>query len=276
MENNRMIEKAMLDIKGFSKEYSGGKKAADNVTLSVESGDIYGFIGHNGAGKTTTIRAIVGVMDFDEGEIYIDGHSVKDEPIECKKVTAYIPDNPDIYENLTGIQYLNFIANVFDIPADEMEEKIKKYADLFEITDALGDLIGSYSHGMKQKVAIISALIHEPKLMVLDEPFVGLDPKATFTLKEIMREMCQNGAAVFFSTHVLDVAEKLCNKVAIIRHGRIIASGTMDDITEGQSLEATFLESEILESEVLGSDVLGSDVLGSDSSNTETSEADHE
>ena len=234
----------MLEIKNYSKTYGEGKKAADNVSLTVGSGDIYGFIGHNGAGKSTTIRAVVGVLDFTEGEIYIDGHSVKDEPVECKKVTAYIPDNPDLYENLTGIQYLNFVADVFGIGAAEREEKIKKYAEMFEISDSLGDLISSYSHGMKQKVAIISALIHDPKLMVLDEPFVGLDPKAAFTLKEIMREMCRNGAAIFFSTHVLDVAEKLCNKVAIIRKGKIIATGTMEEITEGHSLEETFLEAD--------------------------------
>lgn len=232
----------MLEIKNFSKIYGEGKKAADDVTLTVESGDIYGFIGHNGAGKSTTIRAVVGVLDFTEGEIYIDGHSVKTEPMECKKVTAYIPDNPDIYENLTGIQYLNFISDVFDIGAKEREERIKKYADMFEITEALGDQISSYSHGMKQKVAIISALIHEPKLLVLDEPFVGLDPKATYILKEIMKEMCEKGTAVFFSTHVLDVAEKLCNKVAIIKQGKIIASGTMEELTNGQSLEEVFLE----------------------------------
>ena len=239
-----MSENVMLEIKNYSKSYGGGKKAADNVSLSVMSGDIYGFIGHNGAGKSTTIRAVVGVLDFTEGEILIDGHSVKDQPMECKKVTAYIPDNPDLYENLTGIQYLNFVADVFDISAAQREERIKKYADLFEITDALGDLISSYSHGMKQKVAIISALIHNPKLLVLDEPFVGLDPKATFTLKEIMHEMCQSGTAVFFSTHVLDVAEKLCNKVAIIKQGKIIAAGTMEELTEGHSLEETFLEAD--------------------------------
>ena len=233
---------AMLEIRHFSKSYGGDKKATDDVSLTVTSGDIYGFIGHNGAGKSTTIRAVVGVLDFTEGEIYIDGHSVKDEPIACKQVTAYIPDNPDLYESLTGIQYLNFISDVFGIDAAEREKRIRHYADTFEITDALGDLIGSYSHGMKQKVAIISALIHEPKLLVLDEPFVGLDPKATFTLKEIMRDMCARGAAVFFSTHVLDVAEKLCNKVAIIKHGKIIDSGTMEEITEGHSLEETFLE----------------------------------
>ena len=235
---------AMLEIRNYSKSYGGGKKAADNVSLSVMGGDIYGFIGHNGAGNTTTIRAVVGVLDFTEGEIFIDGHSVRDEPMACKRITAYIPDNPDLYENLTGIQYLNFIADVFGIEAAEREERIGKYANLFEITDSLGDLIGSYSHGMKQKVAIISALIHDPKLLVLDEPFVGLDPKATFTLKEIMREMCLKGTAVFFSTHVLDVAEKLCNKVAIIKHGRIIAAGTMEELTAGHSLEEAFLEAD--------------------------------
>ena len=232
----------MLEIQNYTKIYGEGKKAADNVSLTVEPGDIFGFIGHNGAGKSTTIRAIVGVLDFSEGDIFIDGHSVKKEPMECKKVTAYIPDNPDIYENLTGMQYLDFIADVFEISEQDRKERIKKYADMFEITDALPDLISSYSHGMKQKVAIISALIHNPKLLVLDEPFVGLDPKAAFTLKEIMHEMCKNGAAVFFSTHVLDVAEKLCNKVAIIKQGKIVASGKMEDIANSQSLEEVFLE----------------------------------
>ena len=232
----------MLEIKNFSKSYGKGSRAADDVTLSVQSGDIYGFIGHNGAGKSTTIRAVVGVLDFSEGEITIDGHSVKTEPMECKKITAYIPDNPDLYENLTGIQYLNFVSDVFGLSAEQREQKIKKYADAFEITDALGDLISSYSHGMKQKVAIISALIHEPKLLVLDEPFVGLDPKASFVLKEFMHDLCSRGSAVFFSTHVLDVAEKLCNKVAIIKKGKIIASGTMEELTHGQSLEEVFLE----------------------------------
>ncbi|MCR5641687.1 MAG: ABC transporter ATP-binding protein [Lachnospiraceae bacterium] len=234
----------MLDIQGYTKTYGGNKKAVDDIHLQVQPGDIYGFIGHNGAGKSTTIRAVVGVLDFTDGEIYIDGHSVKSEPMPCKKMTAYIPDNPDLYENLTGIQYLNFIADVFEIDADQRAQRIQKYADMFEITDALGDLISSYSHGMKQKVAIISALIHEPKLMVLDEPFVGLDPKASFTLKQIMHEMCEQGAAVFFSTHVLDVAEKLCNKIAIIKQGKIIAQGTMDELTQGQSLEEVFLEVE--------------------------------
>lgn len=237
-----MTKKAMLEIKGYTKVYGEGKKAADNVSLTVESGDIYGFIGHNGAGKSTTIRAVVGVLDFTEGEILIDGHSVKKEPLECKKLTAYIPDNPDLYENLTGIQYLNFIADVFRIDSKQREEAIKKYADLFEITGDLGDLISSYSHGMKQKLAIISALIHDPKLIVMDEPFVGLDPKASFTLKQIMHEMCEKGTAIFFSTHVLEVAEKLCNKVAIIKQGKIIDAGDMDEVIGNQSLEEVFLE----------------------------------
>ena len=239
-----MSDKPMLEIRHYSKSYGEGKKAADDVSLAVMSGDIYGFIGHNGAGKSTTIRAVVGVLDFTEGDIYIDGHSVKDESMACKRITAYIPDNPDLYENLTGIQYLNFVADVFGISAEERERSIRRYADLFEITNDLGDLISAYSHGMKQKLAIISALIHAPKLLVLDEPFVGLDPKAAFTLKEIMHDMCEEGTAVFFSTHVLDVAEKLCNKIAIIKHGRIIASGTMEELTEGHSLEETFLEAD--------------------------------
>ena len=237
-----MEKKPILEIKGYSKTYGEGKKAADNVTLTIESGDIYGFIGHNGAGKSTTIRAVVGVLDFTEGEILIDGHSVKKDPIECKKITAYIPDNPDLYENLTGMQYLDFISDVFEISKEDRKKRIDHYAERLEITDALGDLISSYSHGMKQKLAIISALIHEPKLIVMDEPFVGLDPKASFILKQIMHELCEKGTAIFFSTHVLDVAEKLCNKVAIIKHGKIITSGTMDELTHGASLEEAFLE----------------------------------
>ena len=233
---------SILDIRNYSKVYGEGKKACDNVCLTVEPGDIFGFIGHNGAGKSTTIRAVVGVMDFSEGDITIDGHSVKAEPLECKKITAYIPDNPDLYENLTGLQYLNFVADAFDISEEERKARIEKYAERFEITEALPDLIGSYSHGMKQKVAIISALIHEPKLMVLDEPFVGLDPKASFTLKTIMKELCDRGSAVFFSTHVLDVAEKLCNRIAIIKGGKIIANGTMEELVGNHSLEEVFLE----------------------------------
>ena len=232
----------MLQINNLTKIYKGGKKAADNVNIHVMPGDIFGFIGHNGAGKTTTIKCIVGIHDFDEGEILIDGISVKEQPLKCKEMLAYIPDNPDLYEYLTGIQYLNFIADIFHVSAKERQERIKKEADAFEITSALGDLISSYSHGMKQKLAIIGALIHKPKLLILDEPFVGLDPKAALTLKNKMHELCSEGSAIFFSTHVLDVAEKLCNKVAIIRMGKIIATGTTEEITAGASLEEVFME----------------------------------
>ncbi|MBQ6442907.1 MAG: ABC transporter ATP-binding protein [Lachnospiraceae bacterium] len=233
----------MLEINNYTKIYGKEKKACDNVSLTVESGDIFGFIGHNGAGKSTTIRAVVGVLDYETGEIKIDGHDVKTEPMECKKITAYIPDNPDLYENLTGLQYLNFVADVYDVSEEDRKKRIEDYAKRFEITDALTDTIGSYSHGMKQKVAIISALIHEPKLLVLDEPFVGLDPQASFILKELMHEMCQKGSAVFFSTHVLEVAEKLCNKIAIIKRGSIIANGTIKELLgDKQSLEEVFLE----------------------------------
>ena len=233
----------MLKIEHLTKKY-GEKVAVDDLSLEIASGEIYGFIGHNGAGKTTTMKAIVGIQDFDAGEIFINGHSIKTEPLTCKREFAYIPDNPDLYEYMTGIKYLNFIANIFAVPADVRQERIKKYADTFNLYGDLSQPISSYSHGMKQKVAIISALIHKPKLLILDEPFVGLDPKATFTLKEIMHEMCLQGTAVFFSTHVLDVAEKLCNKVAIIQQGRIIFSGTMEELTEGQSLEEAFLEAD--------------------------------
>ncbi|MDD3339817.1 MAG: ABC transporter ATP-binding protein [Lachnospiraceae bacterium] len=232
----------MLEIRDFSKTYSGGKRAAEHITLTIEDGDIYGFIGHNGAGKSTTIRAVVGVLDFTEGDIFIDGHSVKKEPMECKKVTAYIPDNPDLYEHLTGIQYLNFVADIFGISAKEREERIRRYGDMFEITSSLGDLISSYSHGMKQKVTVISALIHEPKLMVMDEPFVGLDPKAALDLKNVMRELCKKGSSIFFSTHVLEVAQKLCNKIAIIKEGKIVTAGRMEDLVQNQSLEDVFME----------------------------------
>lgn len=232
----------MLEIHNLTKVYKGGKKAVSELNLSVAAGDIYGFIGHNGAGKTTTIKCIVGIHDFDEGEILIDGMSVKREPLQCKAVTAYIPDNPDLYEYLTGIQYLNFIADIFDVSAHEREARIKEAADDFEITAALGDLISSYSHGMKQKLAIIGALIHRPKLLILDEPFVGLDPQAALVLKNKMHELCSEGSAIFFSTHVLDVAEKLCNKVAIIREGKIIAAGDMEELTKDSSLESVFME----------------------------------
>ena len=234
----------MLEIKHYTKSYGEGKKATDDVTLTVESGDIYGFIGHNGAGKSTTIRSVVGVLDFTAGEICIDGHSVKDEPLACKKITAYIPDNPDLYENLTGIQYLNFVADVFGISASERETSIQKYADLFELTGDLGQPIAAYSHGMKQKLAVIAAWLHSPKLIVMDEPFVGLDPKASHLLKELMREHCDSGGAIFFSTHVLEVAEKLCDKVAIIKQGRLIKAGTMEEVKGDDSLEEVFLELE--------------------------------
>ena len=233
----------MLKINNLTKHYKGSNKGITNLNLSVEPGDIYGFIGHNGAGKTTAIKCMVGIHGFEEGEILIDGISVKDDPMKCKQVLAYIPDNPDLYEYLTGIQYLNFIADIFGVSASDREERIREYADAFEITASLGDLISSYSHGMKQKLAIISALVHKPKLLILDEPFVGLDPKASVVLKSIMHKMCEEGGAIFFSTHVLDVAEKLCNKVAIIKGGNLIASGKMDDIvTEGESLESIFME----------------------------------
>lgn len=232
----------MLQIQNLSKTYKGGKKAVSEVSIHVKPGDIYGFIGHNGAGKTTTIKCVVGIHGFEEGEILVDGISVKEHPLKCKEVMAYIPDNPDLYEYLTGIQYLNFIADIFGISAKDREERIKSESDDFEITSALGDLISSYSHGMKQKLAIIGALIHKPKLLILDEPFVGLDPKACLTLKNKMRELCEEGSAIFFSTHVLDVAEKICNKVAIIRGGKIMAQGSTEEVTAGASLEEAFME----------------------------------
>lgn len=232
----------VLEIKNFTKSYTNGTKAVDDLSITVEDGDIYGFIGHNGAGKTTTIKAAVGIMDFDSGDIEINGMSVRKHPIECKRITAYIPDNPDLYESLTGIQYLNFISDVFGISKDERKTLIGQYADLFEITANLGDLVSSYSHGMKQKLAIISALIHKPKLMVMDEPFVGLDPKAAHSVKQIMRDMCANGSAIFFSTHVLEVAEKLCNKIAIIKNGKLLRVGTIDEVRGDESLEDVFLE----------------------------------
>lgn len=232
----------MLEIKNLKKTYKGGKTAVANLSLSVKPGDIYGFIGHNGAGKTTTIKCVVGIHDFDEGEILVDGVSIRKDPIRCKKVLAYIPDNPDLYDYLTGIQYLNFMADIFEIPAEEREQRIKEEADAFEITSALGDLISSYSHGMKQKLAIIGALIHQPRLLILDEPFVGLDPKAALVLKNKMHQLCEAGSAIFFSTHVLDVAEKLCNKIAIIRQGELIAAGKTEKLTGGASLESVFME----------------------------------
>lgn len=232
----------MLSISNFSKSYKGGKRAVDRLNLDINSGDIFGFIGHNGAGKTTTIKAIAGVLDFDEGDILIDDISIKRNPVKCKKIIAYIPDNPDLYDHLTGIGYLNFIGDIYDISKSDREKDIEKYAGAFELTANLGDSIGSYSHGMKQKLAIISALIHKPKLLILDEPFVGLDPKASLTLKNIMVELCNSGSAIFFSTHVLLVAEKLCNKIGIIRDGKLISFGPTDEVKGDSSLEDIFME----------------------------------
>jgi ABC-2 type transport system ATP-binding protein len=233
----------MLKIEHLTKKY-GDKKAVDDLTLHIEKGMIYGFIGHNGAGKTTTIKACCGILQYDEGEIYIDGVSIKKDPLSCKRKLAYMPDNPYLYEFLSGIKYLNFIADIFGVPQKEREERIKKYADLFELTDDLAQPISSYSHGMKQKLVIISALIHEPLLIIMDEPFVGLDPKASRILKNIMREICDNGGAIFFSTHVLEVAEKLCDRVAIIKNGKLVVSGSMDEVKGNDSLEDVFLELE--------------------------------
>ncbi|MDY6017045.1 MAG: ABC transporter ATP-binding protein [Oscillospiraceae bacterium] len=233
----------MLTIKNLTKKY-GDKVAVDNLSLEIAPGEIYGFIGHNGAGKTTTIKSCCGIIGFDEGEILIDGVSIKDKPLECKRKMAYIPDNPDIYDFLSGIKYLNFIADIYGIPKEEREQKIRKYADMFEITDSLGETISSYSHGMKQKLVIISALIHSPRLMILDEPFVGLDPKAAHTLKSLMAELCSQGGAIFFSTHVLEVAEKLCDKIAIIKSGKLVVSGKTADVIGDDSLEDVFLELE--------------------------------
>jgi len=233
----------MLKIEHFTKTY-GQKKAVDDLSLHIQKGEIYGFIGHNGAGKTTTIKACCGILGFDSGEIYVDGVSIKDNPLACKKKIAYIPDNPDLYDFMSGTAYLNFIADIFGISNAERKERISKYAELFEIKDSLAQPISSYSHGMKQKLAIISALIHDPKLIIMDEPFVGLDPKASHILKGLMRDMCDNGGAIFFSTHVLEVAEKLCDKVAIIKGGKLIKSGTMEEVKGDDSLESVFLELE--------------------------------
>ncbi|MBD9208051.1 MAG: ABC transporter ATP-binding protein [Clostridiales bacterium] len=233
----------MLRISHLTKTY-GEKKAVDDLSLHIAPGEIYGFIGHNGAGKTTTLKASVGILSFDEGEIRINRMSIKDDPIECKKLIAYIPDNPDLYEFMTGIKYLNFIADIFEVSPAVRKERIAKYADMFEITQDLANPISAYSHGMKQKLAIISAWIHDPKLIIMDEPFVGLDPKAAHILKGMMRDVCDNGGAIFFSTHVLEVAEKLCDKVAIIKGGKLIKSGTMEEVKGDSSLEDVFLELE--------------------------------
>ena len=233
----------MLRISHLTKTY-GEKKAVDDLSLHIAPGEIYGFIGHNGAGKTTTLKASVGILSFDEGEIRINRMSIKDDPIECKKLIASIPDNPDLYEFMTGIKYLNFIADIFEVSPAVRKERIAKYADMFEITQDLANPISAYSHGMKQKLAIISAWIHDPKLIIMDEPFVGLDPKAAHILKGMMRDVCDNGGAIFFSTHVLEVAEKLCDKVAIIKGGKLIKSGTMEEVKGDSSLEDVFLELE--------------------------------
>ena len=233
----------MLSISHLTKIY-GDKKAVDDLSLHIAPGEIYGFIGHNGAGKTTTLKSVVGILDFDQGEITIGGKSIKSDPLGCKKQIAYIPDNPDLYDFMPGIGYLNFIADVFGVTKKDREEKILRYADMFEITKSLNQSIAAYSHGMKQKLAIISALIHDPKLVIMDEPFVGLDPKASHLLKGIMRGICDDGGAIFFSTHVLEVAEKLCDKVAIIKQGKLIRSGTMEEVRGDDSLEDVFLELE--------------------------------
>ncbi len=231
----------MLSIRNLKKTY-GDFTAVKGISLEVRPGDIYGFIGHNGAGKTTTIRCAVGVLDFDEGDILIDGVSIKSDPMACKKKLAYIPDNPDIYGSLTGIKYINFIADIYGVPKAEREKSIAHYAELFEMKGNLGDKISSYSHGMKQKIVIIAALVHSPRLLILDEPFVGLDPKAAFTVKNELKAICERGGAVFFSTHVLEVAEKICNKIAIIKDGEIITAGETADVKGNETLEEIFLE----------------------------------
>ena len=233
----------MLDIQHLTKTY-GAKKAVDDLTLHIAPGEIYGFIGHNGAGKTTTLKSVVGILQFDQGEITIGGKSIKTDPLACKRLLAYIPDNPDLYDYMTGIKYLNFIADVFGVDAQTRRERIRTYADTFELTGDLAQPIAAYSHGMKQKLAIIAAWLHDPRLIVMDEPFVGLDPKAAHTLKGMMRQVCDNGGAIFFSTHVLEVAEKLCDKVAIIKGGRLIRSGTMEEVKGDDSLEEVFPELE--------------------------------
>ena len=233
----------MLKIEHLTKKY-GDFKAVDDLSLHIAPGEIYGFIGHNGAGKTTTLKSVVGTLQFDNGEIYIDGTSITADPLKCKKEIAYIPDNPDIYEFMTGIKYLNFVADIFGVSAADRQEKIRKYAEIFELSSDLAQPISTYSHGMKQKLTIISAWIHSPKLIIMDEPFVGLDPKAAHLLKGMMREICDNGGAIFFSTHVLEVAEKLCDKIAIIKEGKLVRSGTMEEVKGDDSLEAVFLELE--------------------------------
>lgn len=237
----------MLKIENLTKKYDN-YKAVNDLSLHIKKGEIYGFIGHNGAGKTTTLKCITGILPFDEGKVFIQGKSIVDKPMECKAMFAYIPDNPDLYEYLSGIQYLNFVADIYKVSQKDREERIKKYATTFELIDDLAQPISAYSHGMKQKLAIIAAFIHEPKLIIMDEPFVGLDPKATHLLKEMMKEFCRQGGAIFFSTHILEVAEKLCDRVAIIKQGKLVVCGSMEEITQDESLESVFLELEDHES----------------------------
>ena len=232
----------MIEIKNVSKTYNGKKKVLKNISFKIESGEIFSFIGHNGAGKTTMIKSIMGILDFEEGDILVDNKSIKEEPLECKKIMAYVPDNPDLYENMKAIDFINFICDMYEIPKNERKERIEKYANLFEISNNMNDEISSFSHGMKQKVALIAATAHNPKVLIMDEPFVGLDPKAVFDMKEIMREMCKEGKTIFFSTHILEVAEKLCSRVAIIKQGKIVKVGNMEEVKGDESLEKVFLE----------------------------------
>ena len=234
----------MIEIKDISKTYNGEKKALNDISFKIDNGEIFAFIGHNGAGKTTMIKSLVGILDFDSGDILINGKSIKKEPIECKREMAYVPDNPDLYENMKGIDFINFICDMYETDKETREKNVKKYAKMFEMENNLNNEISSYSHGMKQKLAIISAMAHSPEVLIMDEPFVGLDPKAVFDMKNVLKEMCQDGKIVFFSTHILDVAEKLCDKVAIIKKGKIVKVGTMKDIKGDESLESVFLELE--------------------------------
>ena len=232
----------MIKIQNYSKTYDGKNYIVRNLILEINKGDMFGFIGHNGAGKTTTIKSIVGILNFEKGDILIDGVSIKDEPLKCKQILSYVPDNPEIYENLTGYQYINFICDIYGVENSKRIRLIEKYCEELELNGVLNDLISSYSHGMKQKLVLIAALVHEPKVLILDEPFVGLDPKASFNLKKIMKEFCQNGGSIFFSTHVLEVAQKICNKIAIIKNGEIVIEGEVDKLTASQSLEDIFME----------------------------------
>lgn len=232
----------MIEIKNVTKIYNGEKKAVDNISFTVNNGEIFAFIGHNGAGKTTTIKSIVGILNFEAGDILINGKSIKKSPIECKKQIAYVPDNPDLYENMKAIDFINFICDMYEISKEVREENINKYAKMFEMQEKLDDYISSFSHGMKQKIALIAALVHNPEVLIMDEPFVGLDPKAVFNIKEVMKEMCRQGKTIFFSTHILEVAEKLCDRVAIIKQGKIVKTGNMKDIKGDESLEQVFLE----------------------------------